>query len=123
MALPDDVPGGADAAMLVLRFCYDFDAVAEAVAVGGCGLPALAVAADFFGCDTLNRLASEAFAAELEVTGEDDPAWKVWDAAHALEQAVRVLHAMLPVPKESAVPNSAQHSAQLIFAREVAVPN
>ena len=66
VALPDDVPGGADAAMLVLRFCYDFDAVAEAVAVGGCGLPALAVAADFFGCDTLNRLASEAFAAELE---------------------------------------------------------
>ena len=79
MALPDDVPGGADAAMLVLRFCYDFDAVAEAVAVGGCGLPALAVAADFFGCDTLNRLASEAFAAELE--GADVAA-----AAAALEQ-------------------------------------
>ena len=80
VAIPDDTPGGAAAAELVLRYCYDFDALVEARAEGGVGLPALVVAADFFGCAELRGLASDAFSAVLE--GAD-----VEDAAALLEQA------------------------------------
>ena len=79
VAIPDDTPGGGAAAELVLRYCYDFDALVEARAEGGVGLPALVVAADFFGCAELRGLASDAFSAVLE--GAD-----VEDAAALLEQ-------------------------------------